>query len=203
MALVWPSLTYAQSTLITFDDINVPTSSDSISAPNSYDGLQWNNFGIEDTTTLISIWGFTTGLAGYVYGMVSAPNVGFNMSGTPASITASSLFDLDSAYLAAAWNNGLQVEVQGLVGATLIYDNTYTVNATGSTLVNFNYLGVNKVNFISSGGVSAGYIGAGTQFVMDNLTVTEVPEPDSIGLLMFGTFVIGLAGFRNRNQLCD
>jgi hypothetical protein len=68
------------------------------------------------------------------------------------------------------------------------YDNTYTLKTAGPLLVNFNYLGVDEVNFISLGGTHhSGYTGNGTQFVMDNLTVT-VPEPNALSL--FGICIL-------------
>ena len=79
-------------------------------------------------------------------GMVSQPNLALNRSGNPAMISGGP-FNLDSAYLTAAFYIGLQVEVQGFVGGTLTYDNTYTVNATSATLINFNYLGVDTQKF--------------------------------------------------------
>lgn len=69
----------------------------------------------------------------------------------------------------------MQVEVQGFVGAQLTYDNTYTLNASSSTLVNFNYNGIDQVKFIPVNPV--------TIFVMDNLTVTPVPEPGPAAFL--------------------
>jgi hypothetical protein len=114
----------------------------------------------------------------------------YNEFGTPATISAGK-FDLDSAYLASAWNDGMSVEAKGFVGNTLAYDNTYIVNSTAPTLINFNYLGVNSVQFISSGGVAHGYGGGGgTQFVMDNLTVTFVPEPSTFALAGLGSVAL-------------
>jgi PEP-CTERM motif len=163
----------AQTELITFDDLPIPSGAIG-TIPNGYNGLQWSNFGVHASL------GFTP--SGYVNGVVSAKNTAFNLNGTPAFISDGAL-NLNSAYLTGAWNNGLQVEVQGFVGAALTYDNIYTVNETGPTLINFNYLGVDQVNFISSGGTPVpGLAGAGVQFVMDNLSVTLVPEPSTLAL---------------------
>jgi len=171
---------FAQTEILTFDDLSW-SGYYYEQIPNGYGGLQWNNFFVLNTAQELSSFGRN----GEVNGVVSPPNVAFNGEGTAAFISDGS-FNLNSAYLMAAWNDGLQVEVQGFVGATLIYDNTYTVSTLGSTLVNFNYLGVDEVNFISSGGVPHGYTsGLGTQFAMDNLSITLVPEPPtfaSVGL---------------------
>ena len=165
------------TTTITFDDLPVGTDYGGdvpydAPIPNGYAGFQWNNFWV-DTALVMG--------GGDMHGMVSAPNVAFNAYGFPASFTGGP-FNLNSAYLMDAWVNGLQVEVQGFVGTKLTYDNTYTVNTTGSTLINFNYVGVDEVNFISHG----------NPFGMDNLTVTEVPEPSLLTLASLGAAVLML-----------
>ncbi|MFZ0828868.1 MAG: PEP-CTERM sorting domain-containing protein [Verrucomicrobiia bacterium] len=181
-AITGPSKIWAQT--ITFDDLNPTTLPGgdhpyNAQVPNGYAGLQWNNFFVTDVPQQLQAYPYDTG---YANGLVSGNNEVYNAYGTPALISDGA-FNLNSAYLTGAWNNGLQVEVQGFVGNTLTYDTTYTVNTTGPTLVNFNYLGVDKVNFISFGGVSAGYGGTGTQFVMDNMTISPVPEPSVLALV--------------------
>jgi hypothetical protein len=115
--------------------------------------------------------------------MISPNNVAVNSDGTDALFNAKSPFNLNSAYLTAAWNDGLQVEVEGFTGNTLTYDNTYTINTEGPTLINFDYLDVDEVEFTSYGGVNPGYDGSGTEFAMDNLSVTlNVPEPSTYAL---------------------
>jgi hypothetical protein len=166
---------------ITFDDL--PAGSGS-AVPAGYAGLQWNNFGCRDRRTF-------TSESGYLYGMVSAWNIVANLNGNPALIGAGS-FDLNSAYLTGAWNDGLQVRVEGFRGGSLAYDNTYTVVSTASTLISFNYLGVDSVRFSSFGGTPHGYRGSGTHFVMDNLTVT-VPEPSAVELVGLGVGALMIA----------
>jgi hypothetical protein len=185
--ITFTGVAFAQTEIITFDDL-VPSllgpehNFEGI-IPDGYDGLRWDNFGVSDTTENLTP-------SGYQNAVVSPDNVAFNVKRNPALLSDGSFnfngsFNLNSAYLTAAWNNGLQVEVQGFVGTALIYDNTYTVNTTGPTLVNFNYLGVDEVNFISSGGTpNPAYApgGEGTQFAMDNLSIT-VPEPSAFAYI--------------------
>jgi hypothetical protein len=163
---------HAGASLITFDDLASDTVNP-IASP--YAGLNWNNFYVYA--------GGSDPNSGYAPAVVSQNNVAFNGFGASATISDGT-FDLDSAYLTAAWNDNLQVEVIGMLGATILYDNTYTLSATAPTLVNFNYLGIDSVQFISSGGTPhGGYDGTGTQFAMDNLTVNEnaaVPEPTTV-----------------------
>ena len=175
----------AQTEIITFDDFP------SVTSPNAnypqvsagYNGLQWSNFDVIDAVDSLPNGGQN--------GTVSPKNVAFNANGTSASFGVSGSFDLESAWLTAAWNDGLQIEAQGYVGGVLTYDNTYIVNTTAPTLVNFNYLGVNEVNFIPSGGTHhTGYNGFGTVFVMDNLSVTLVPEPSRFVLIGLGVVLL-------------
>jgi len=168
--------------ILTFDDLPDPGTYGS-PVPAGYGGFQWNNFDYLDGADFVA--------SGYQNGVVSGMNVAFNGSGESALFNGGGLFDLNSGWLTAAWNDGLSVEVQGFAGTALVYDNTYTLNATAPTLVVFNYLQVDSVEFISSGGVSHGYGGSGTQFMMDNLTVT-VPEPNPTMLLLFGSVLIVL-----------
>jgi hypothetical protein len=108
-------------------------------------------------------------------------------------------FDLHSGYLTAAWNDNLQLRVVGYNSGTLIYDQTYTLQATAPTLINFDFLGVTEVDFIPSGGVHhAGYLGHGTHFVLDNVLISTgdavasgidhfvwsaIPSPECMGPL--------------------
>jgi hypothetical protein len=153
--------------LVTFDDL--PGSD--LLVPNGYNSLNWSNFYYLDAATY-------PGPSGYGAGMVSPPNVAFNGYGLPAAISSTTSVDMLSAYLTAAWNDNLRVEAKGYAGTNLIYDSTYVLSATAPTLINFDYLGVTTVQFNSSGGTPhPGYGGAGTQFVMDNLTVVFPPPP--------------------------
>ncbi len=175
----------AQST-ITFDGL--PSSAGAV-VPAGYAGFQWSGFFYMDSRNEPG--------TGYANGTVSPYNVAFDPGGIPANFSSSTPFTLGSVYLTGAWNNGLHVEVQGFTGGTLEYDRVYTVNATGPTLINFNYAGVTEVNFIPSGGTSAGFGGIGTEFVLDSLTII-VPEPGVTALLCLGAAVLLVA---HRKQL--
>jgi len=182
----------AQTEILTFDDL--PSIYGTAQIPNGYGGLQWQNFWYLNAVTY---WGNPSG---YSNGLVSADNVAFNANGDPAQI-GGGLFDLNSAYLTGAWNDGLQLEVQGFIGSTLIYDNTYTVNTAGPTLINLNYLGIDEANFISFGGThNSSFAVGGEQFAVDNLNVTLVPEPTSMWLLAAG--ILGMILLRHRQIAC-
>lgn len=175
---------FAGTNTITFDDLNpgsLPGAYASI--PNGYNGLQWNNFYVLDVPQS----GVTD--TGYNYGLVSGSNLAFNGAGDAASISGAS-FNLNSAYLTAAVYTTVSLEVQGFVGSTMAYDNTYILNEESPTLINFNYVCVDEVGFISS---FLGHSGQGYQFAMDDLTITTVPEPSPWKILVI--VGIGLLGF--------
>ena len=166
----------AQTEILTFDNLSgVGSYNQYLPVPDGYGGLHWRNVLYIDGPA-------QTPNTGYVNGMVSPGNIAFNGAGNSAMVS-DGFFNLNSVYLTAGWNDGLQVEVQGFAGAQLIYDNIYTVNTTGPRWFNFNYVGINLVAFISSGGVPHSGLGSfGEQFVMDNLSVTLIPEPSAFAL---------------------
>jgi hypothetical protein len=177
----------ARATLITFDDLGGGP------IPNGYQGLNWSNFYVLNTS------GFTP--SGYVNGTISSPNVAFNAFGNPASFAGSSPFTLTSAYLTAAWNDGLNVEVIGLLGVNTVYDNTYVLNTQTPMHINFNYVGIDTVEFIAFGGINHGYGGSGTHFAMDNLVINGNGVPDAgstFVLLGLAVCSIGLVHRRTR-----
>ncbi len=190
-AIVIGSVVGANAAVLTFDDLfgggGQPIS-------NGYQGFNWNNMGAVDTAYMATGYGTN----GYTNGMVSPNNVAYNLVGNPASIYSNTQFDFNGAYLTAAWNNGLTINVKGYNGANLLYDSTIVVDTFAPTFFNFNFLGVTKVDFNSYGGTSAGYVGSGTHFAMDNFTynASAVPEPSTI--LLLGSAMVGLGLTRLR-----
>jgi hypothetical protein len=155
------------ASLLTFDDLSPVSAGNSWAViQNGYGGVQWNNFAV------------LNGLArplteGYRTGTVSPDNVAFNLFGDPASVSSGTGFTLNSAYMTAAFVNGMQLGVQGWMGTTLTYNNTYTLNTNAPVLIDFNYVGVDRVTFITS---------PGSQYALDNLVIT-VPEPKALAQL--------------------
>jgi hypothetical protein len=156
---------------ITFDDL---TQSSQVAIPAGYGSLNWSNFyfmNVPDTTLRPS---------GYQAGMISAPMVAFNANGNPASILSPVPFDLLSAALTAAWNDNLNLEVKAYAGARLAYDRVLTLGATAPALVSFNFFGVDRVDFVPSGGtLHVGYSHAepAEQFAMDNVVAVSHAAP--------------------------
>ena len=157
-------------TLITFDNLPTPLANTTTyaSIPTNYEGLSWSGFFISNATPK----------SGYEAGIISLPNVAYNSDGgvaTIQSLRAGKTFNLISAHMAAAWSDGLQVDIAGYLGSTKIYDNKYTLSATESKFINFNYQGVDKIVFSSSGGTPHQAYGDTGQsyknFLMDNVLV--------------------------------
>ncbi|HWI56847.1 MAG TPA: hypothetical protein VNZ22_06455, partial [Bacillota bacterium] len=160
VAMAFTGAALAQSPItLTFENLQPGWSND-------YGGLQWTNFSPVDGAHY-------NRPSGYKRAVVSPDYVVLNAYTRPAELTKSDgPFNLLSAYLTGAWNDRLQVQVAGFHDNTLMYSNTYVVNAARPTLVHFDYLGVNRVVFSSTGGVHhANFSGFGTHFAMDNLTI--------------------------------
>jgi hypothetical protein len=186
----------SQATTITFDDLTDNGGGTPIA--NGYQGLNWTNFDVLNTSL------YSTP-SGYQNNTVSAPNVAYNGFGSPAVIS-NNTFTLNSFYLGAAWNDGLQVTVTGLLNGVTLGTTTFAVSTTGpAVLETLNWTGINEIDFSSAGGVPHGYKGSGTQFVLDNLTINGVTVPAPIigrglpVLLAVGGFMFG-AKLLRRNK---
>ena len=132
-------------------------------------GLDWPFFSCLDVTTYYP----TPTNNGYNASLQSPPNVLWGPSG---EITRSSgVFTLNSAYLTAAWRDGLTVTVQGYAGAVAVgAPQTFTPSATARTLVSFTGLvNVDRVTFTASGGTQhPGYLTDGLEFALDDVNYT-------------------------------
>jgi hypothetical protein len=183
-----------RASIITFDDIALNTTSSS-NIPNDYQGLVWSNF-----STVNSILNTNEyGISGFSYGMISASNVAYNGFGRPAEIDSSGAnFDFLSVYLTGGWNSNLNVEVEGFRNGSMMYDQIVVLAATNATQFIFNYTDIDRLYFASSGGESAGFVGFGPQFVMDNLNIEFVPESSSFLLTVVG--VLALWSLRKRRR---
>ena len=176
LALGVPSASFG--TLLDFDT----GLTDGAAIPNGYGGLNWDNFRALNADSYVP--------SGYQNGTVSHPFVALNENpdfvADVATISSPAPFDFNSVYLTGAWNDGLQILVQGYIGATLTYSQTVTTSYYSPTLFDANYLGVNGVVFtVTDPGtvIQAG----GTYFAMDNLTINEaIPEPGTWALLAAG-----------------
>lgn len=194
---------------LTFDDLH-DDGSGSTTIPYGYGmtDFYWSNFNVLSTSN--------NPPNGYYNGTVSFPNVAYDPFGQPAILKSFDFtnneyvpFNFDSVYLAAAWDNGLQIEIQGytLVGGnpTLTIDDFVNVNTTGPTLFNFDFKNVVLLDFIptcTGACTPAGYSGSGTHFAMDNMTVSpaSAAEPDAVTLMVETALasLLGMAYWQRR-----
>jgi hypothetical protein len=182
----------AQATTLTFDTpLNDPPTTDFL---DGYGGFDWNNFG-----RMLSLsWppGF-----GYRNGMVSFPHVIYNLFGDPAEISRSSLFTFNSAYFTGAFNNDLNILVEGFQAGTPLFSQTIVVDVTAPTLFNFNWSGIDGLRFTSFGGVPGAPFGfGGNHFVMDNFTFNESVSAVPTPALLPSLIGMGVAVWRKRNS---
>src|SRR5674476_1635638 len=194
--LVWISLNAgnrccASPEVLTFDEISLSPVYTFNPIPDGYGALGWENFYVLDQTdSRMSIVGYSNA---FVSGtQIAAKYTGISV-GAPV-IRSGGSFDFVSGYFTAANNDGQQPEVFGFSGTTLVYDNSYTLNTTAPTLINFGYSGITEVRFVASGGTPRSPLVYGEKlFAMDSLTINQIPEPTASSLLACGT-VMGLLG---------
>ena len=183
---------HAHAALITFDEL--ATNRDGTSISDGYQGFDWSNWGVTNTTA-----------GGYGPGTLSALNVSYNRFGNSASFGAASGFTVNSLYATAAWNDGSQVTFTGWANGSVVDTRTVSPSATAPTLYVLDWSGLDTFMVEVAGGTHhAGdnYVGDGPFVAIDNLTVNEalapVPEPQTCALMLTGLVAVGLATRRRR-----
>ena len=191
----------AHATVLTFDDIN-PAETINDSVPNVYGGLDWSNINFRNSGPTRDPAAGGTAIAnngGYANGRVSGDFVGFNVDGGYGIVSSASDFTFNGAYFTAAWQSGLNIRVQGYENDTIMYSKDIIVNYDKSNYFNFNFVGINKLYLSSFGGKdNCCYNYSGTEFAIDNFTVSAVPVPGAVWLL--GSALVGLMGFSRRKS---
>ena len=178
MLLVFSTISSQSQTVITFDDIPLNNGTGEFLASN-YHGLMWSGCAVGNGILSPNNNGHITN--GYYYGVVSLSNVAvLAFAGSSEIDSLGTNFDFLSAYLTGGWNSNLNIEVQGFNGTNLIYDATVVPGVTNSTLFTFNYLDINSLYFISSGGLPAFNGVPDPGFAIDNFTFEFVPEPSPL-----------------------
>ena len=175
---VFSTVSPVSATVITFD--NIPLNNGTgVFLANNYQGLVWSNCAV--VNGILSPNNPPPITNGFYYGVVSSSNVAvLAYNGTSEIDSPGTNFNFLSAYFTGGWNSNLNIEVQGFNGTNLLYDTTVVASATNPTLFTFNYLDVNRLSFIGSGGQSAFDGIVDSAFAMDNFTFEFVPEPSPL-----------------------
>jgi hypothetical protein len=190
----------AHATTLTFDNLS---GFEDLSTVSPYNGFNFTNF--------LAWSGGTTG--NYPNGVVSSPN--FIFSGgqinpsSPTDIVGtiaanSGTFTFNSAYMTYAWLPGLQVDVVGLNGATVVDSQIITLSNAAATQFVFNWANLTSLTFTGVPGTgtsdpfSCGSFNC-TQFTIDNFSVSTVPEPSAWAMMLLGFAGLGYAAYRRRS----
>lgn len=143
-----------------------------------YGGFIWNKINVIHKNFFKDNFGINSG---YENGVVSGGYVAVNKAAETATVIKDDEpFDFNGVFLAAAWNNALNINVVGKLNGVEKYNRTVTVDVDFPTWFDFNFLGIDELVFSSSGGTNAGFGWRGEHFVMDNFTFNEsaqTPEP--------------------------
>jgi hypothetical protein len=177
LAIMFLNVSQVLAETFTFDDFYPPVAHLN-PVESGYAGLNWINFNAMDVQMQYSD-NYPTG---YVTGRVTPEFVIYNDNGMPAEFRSATPITFVSAYLTAAWMDGLDITVEGFLDSALIGTQTVQVSTAASQQFIFNYEGVNRVVFTPSGGtLSASSSGSGPFFVLDNLEITgDDPEVTTI-----------------------
>ena len=172
----------ASATVLNFDELPTIFEESYPLAP-GYLGFDWDN--------VRALNGINQG-EGYGAGVVSSPNVIFNIFGLTAAVSSANPFTLNSAYFTSAFGDQI-VTVAGYNGGTQVFSDSFQAFRAGPTLRAFPTLSITSFTFF----------GHGNQIVLDNVTVNQtgaVPEPASWAMMLAGFGAIG-ATLRRRGRM--
>lgn len=181
--------------IISFDDLPATEIADTIA--NGYQGFDWSMFGYVHKYALPN--------TGFEKGVVSGEYAAYNEFAATAT-TGGNSFDFNGAYLTAAWNDGLNIEVTGSLGGTTKYIKTVFTNTKQSQWFDFNFWEIDALSFRAFGGTRNPDLDSdGEFFILDNFTyneprppVAEAAEPSTMVLFGLGIVLLGLMNNRRK-----
>jgi hypothetical protein len=157
--------------------------------------------------------------AGFHRSIVSGDTIAFTQSFTGATSLFASIkarpnddnFNFNSVYLTAGWRDNIDVNVTGLRDGVTVYTRNYVVGDDSPTLFDLNFFNIDEIRFLTSGGTFLYPNGSAVgQFVnpsnafstptlaFDDMKITPVPEPATIGLLAVG--LLAACAVRRRRE---
>jgi len=175
---------------LSFDDV---TEDAEAVVADGYGGLNWSNFWVQNPV-LSQIADFDSG---FYNGLVSEGYTAFNGNGETAEISSVNPFDFTSAYFAAASRWGLEITATGYRNGSQLYQIQFAVDTDAAQLLNFNFIGIDRLAFVAAGGDE--YLGAGFHFTMDNASIDTAPVPLPGAAWLFGWVMAGFIGLKRRN----
>ena len=194
--LFWSIASSAQALTINFDDIDASDGDTDLSG-SAYQGYNWSNF-----SAYYSLAGFD----GLNHGIVSTDIAAYGGGETSendhsqpliSTLSANNPFDLTNAYFNAVYYDNLDVIVEGLLDNRVLFSKSVTVSTGSALFVNFDFNGINRLNFWAvQTEITVNPFGCTgfkcTQFTLDSVNLLDAnsyattPEPPVLILLCFG-----------------
>jgi hypothetical protein len=184
----------ARATTYDFDSLATPSDQGGQHwgvVPTSYGGLNWSGWEVANGDDYKSVYSNS-------YTAPSSPNFAYNGDGALTVTITGSPFNFLGAYFSPwAQNNGIQsfssqtVKVEGYSGAILVNSDSWNLEPDEfvlHTVTGFD--NIDKLVITSDGN--------GRWFAMDNFEYTSTPVPEPATMLLLGSGLLGIWGFRRK-----